>query len=136
MDRRLYRAMKRANDQKPLLGRTARTLGVRVQPHGEVSGEGAADVYPDCAGYISPGRGMSVAMDDPSYLPRHRKPRSLGGEGRDPVFALRTDLITGALSLFEDAPPHAVIEPSERCRLTSYETALAHTRDSWEPCNV
>jgi hypothetical protein len=137
MDRLVYRAMKKSDDKHPLLGRTARTLGVRVAPHGTVPKRPLEfDVYPDAADYVCSGFGMSVAMDNPKALPKHRRPRSLGGEGRDPVFALSAAAVSGVLRLFENAPPHALIEPAVPCLLAAFETALAETRVSWSPCDV
>lgn len=85
----MFRAMKEEGDGLPVIGRSGRTLGVRV--------EGAIrdiPVAPD--GTVAPASGgMSVALDDLIRLHKPRLPRSLGGEGRDPVFrALRDDLPT------------------------------------------
>lgn len=133
----MFRAMKKAEDRRPVLGRTARTLGVRISPQGAVPEDPPEfDVYPDAAGHVLPGQGMSVAMHDPGGLPRHRKPRSLGGEGRDPVFSLPVSAVGKALNVNEDRPPHALIEPASRCPLEEYEAALAETRGSWEVCDV
>lgn len=137
MSRLMFRAMKKADDHMPLLGRTARTLGVRVSAAGAVPEDPPEfDVYPDAAGYVTPGRGLSVAMDDPGGLPRHRKPRSLGGEGRDPVFSLRVSAVGKVLNVNVDRPPHALIEPAARCSLAEYEAALAVTRTSWKVYDV
>ena len=129
----MFRAMKKAEDRLPVLGRTARTLGVRVSAPGAVAEDPPEfDVYPDAAGHVGPGRGMSVAMDDPGGLPKHRRPRALGGEGRDPVFSLLLSAVGKALNVNEDQPPHALIEPASRCSLAEYEAALAGTRGSWK----
>jgi hypothetical protein len=137
MDRVMFRAMKKADDHLPVIARTARTLGVRVSAAGAVPEDPPEfDVYPDAAGHVTPGWGLSVAMDDPRGLPRHRKPRSLGGEGRDPVFSLLMSAVGKALNVNEDHPPHALIEPVSRCSLADYEAALAGTRPSWKVCNV
>lgn len=137
MDRVMFRAMKRADDRLPVLGRTARTLGVRVSAFGAVPEDPPQfDVYPDASGHVSPGSGLSVAMDDPGGLPRHRKPRSLGGEGRDPVFALLVTAVGKVLNVNEDHPPHALVEPAARCSLQDYEAGLEATRPSWKVCDV
>jgi len=137
MDRLMYRAMKEAPDHLPELGRSSRMLGVRVSRPGAVPEKPPQfDVYPDLDGYVAPRWGMSVAMDDPRGLPRHRRPQSLGGEGRDPVFWLLVSLLGKGLSVYEDRAPHAVIEPAERCPLMTYEAALSATRPSWRPHHV
>ena len=137
MARLMFRAMKKADDRLPVLGRTARTLGVRVSAVGAVREDPPEfDVYPDATGDVAPGWGLSVAMDDPGGLPRHRKPRSLGGEGRDPVFSLPVGAVGNVLNVHEDRPPHALIEPASSCSLTEYEAALAETRPSWKVCDV
>jgi hypothetical protein len=137
MDRFMFRAMKKADDCLPVLGRTARTLGVRVSAAGAVPKAPLEfDVYPDTADHVAPGFGLSVAMDDPRGLPRHRKPQSLGGEGRDPVFSLLVSAVGKALNVNVDHPPHALIEPASRCLLVDYESALAGTRQSWRVCDV
>ena len=137
MDRLMFRAMKKADDRLPTLGRTARTLGVRVSAAGTLPEDPPKfDVYPDAGGHVTPGWGLSVAMDDPGALPRHRKPPSLGGEGRDPVFSLPMSAVGKILNVNEDRPPHALIEPTTRCSLTEYEVALAGTRPSWKVCDV
>jgi hypothetical protein len=137
MNRLMFRAMKKADDYLPVLGRTARTLGVRVSAAGAVPEDSPDfDVYPDAASHVTPGRGLSVAMDNPGGLPRHRKPRSLGGEGRDPVFSLPLSAVGKVLNVNEDRPPHALIEPASPCSLADYEAALAGTRQSWKVCDV
>jgi hypothetical protein len=60
---RLYRTMKAGADGLPTLGRSARSLGVRVDgPH--------ADVRVDQGGCVLPATGgMSVTVDDPAQRP-------------------------------------------------------------------
>lgn len=137
MDRLMFRAMKKADDRRPILGRTARTLGVRVSAFGATPEDPPQfDVYPDASGQVSPGWGLSVAMDDPRGLPKHRRPQALGGEGRDPVFSLPVRAVGNVMNVNEDRPPHALIEPAKLCSLEEYEAALAGTRPSWEVCDV
>jgi hypothetical protein len=72
--RTLIRAMRCEADGLPQVGRSARTLGVRV--------EGPFRDIPVSAGNtVRPGTGgMSVVFDDPNGLPRERLPRSLGAD--------------------------------------------------------
>jgi hypothetical protein len=87
----MFRTMKIGDDGRPLVGRGRNKLGVKVSPPlAEPPPLSATefDVYPDLEGFVGPGRGMSVAMDDPRNLPFFRKPRALGGESRLPLFQL------------------------------------------------
>ena len=97
---------------------------------------GDFDVSPDQENRVGPGHGMSVATDDPAGLPKHRRPRSLGGEGRDPLFSIRVSILGRGLVMNEDRPPHALVEPAHRCLLSEYEAALAATRPCWEALHV
>ena len=94
------------------------------------------DVYPDASAHVAPGWGLSVAMDDPCGLPKHRKPQALGGEGRDPVFSLPVGAVGNVMNVNEDRPPHALIEPAIRCSLEEYEVALTGTRPAWKVYDV
>ena len=75
--------------------------------------------------------GMSVALDAAQNLPKPRLPRSLGGEGRDSVFALRRAEVPETLILRVDRYPHALVEPIRRCLLVEFESDLAGTRSFW-----
>jgi hypothetical protein len=79
----MFRAMKAEQDGLPKVGRSSRELGIRIDcPIREIP------VGED--GIVEPETGsMSVALDAAQNLPKPRLPRSLGGEGRDPVFAMR-----------------------------------------------
>jgi len=126
---KLYRAMKADEDSFPKVGRSARLLGVRVW------GENR-DIEVEEGGMVSPRHGgMSVALDDARNLPKHRRPPSLGGEGRDPVFSLDRLNLPPPLETRVDRYPHALVEPVQRCRLSEYEEALASTRRMWRLMN-
>ena len=121
----IFRAMKEAPDGSPETGNSARKLGVRIQGP-------SVDIVPGKQGLVRPGTGgMSVAPDDPSCLPHHRRPRSLGGEGRDPVFAMTVAMLPASLYLRSDTPTHALVEPRRTCPYADYETALYSTRLTW-----
>ena len=124
-----YRAMKRDDDAKPRIGRSRRTLGVKLD-------DDDADIPIQAGGWVLPNTGgMSVAVDDPRELPFHRRPPSLKGCGRDPVFALDGPLLPATLNARVERFPHALIEPQERVVLDDYETALESTREQWHLTN-
>jgi hypothetical protein len=79
--------------------------------------------------------GMSVVVDSPANLPNHRRPRSLNGEGRDPVFEMELKALPQLLTCRIDKHPHALVEPSEFCVFLDYETALYGTCPLWEKSN-
>ena len=113
-------------DGQPCLGRSARTLGVRVAgPHG--------DVRPDDAGRVHPGAGgMSVTVDDPARMPVIRRPYWVGnGTSEDPLFQLEKTHLTSPLGLRIDRGAHALVEPALPLALETYETSLAETRPRW-----
>ena len=86
----MFRAMRLEIDGLPRLGRSAREFGVRINVDLPVGADGS----------VEPGTGgMSVAVDNALNLPKHRRPRSLGGEGRDPVFGLETSRIALGLAI-------------------------------------
>ena len=125
---KLYRAMKAATDGLPEVGPTARTLGVRrgdSTPHNDVTAIAPADP-------VSPGTGgMSVAPNDPANLPRNRRPASLGGTGRDPVWEIDDTDLGADLNFNQDSTTHGVVEIKGEMTLDEYEQALAATRDKW-----
>jgi hypothetical protein len=107
----------------PKVGRSARTLGVRLDK----------DISPDEHGNVRPQTGgLSVAPDDPRRLHPVRRPPTLGGRGRDPVWALDATRLPAMLEYRADVPErHGLIEPARRMLLADYETALAGTRPLW-----
>ena len=120
----VFRAMKEDPNGKPLTGRSARTLGVRIC--------GPRIDTPIRAGKVHPQTGgMSVAPDDPMRLPPMRLPKSLGGEGRDPVFYLQVPNLSPALNLRRDTPTHALIEPAQCCLFEEFERNLHDTKEKW-----
>jgi hypothetical protein len=72
-----------------------------------------------------------VALEAAKNLPKPRLPRSLGGEGRDPVFSMRTAELPATLLTRVGRYPHAFVEPSRRCLLLQFESDLASTRSVW-----
>ena len=128
--RHVFRAMK-AEGMMPLTGRSRRTLGA-------IPGEPPkGDIPVGRDGCVAPRTGgMSVAPDDPINLPRHRRPPTLGGEGRDPVFRYATTALPATLALCSDHPEHAFMEPCNECMFDEYQTAIHGTRSNWEVYDV
>jgi len=112
-------------DGLPKVERSGRGLGVRIDgPFRDLPVRDDGTVEPETGG-------MSVALDEARNLPKPRLPKSLGGEGRDPVYAMSSAAIPRALSLRIDRYPHSFIEPGCRCPLAEYESGLAGTRSYW-----
>ena len=121
----MFRAMKAEGDGLPRVGRSSRELGVRIDGP-------MRDLAVGQDGVLEPGSGgMSVALDAAHNLPKPRLPKSLGGEGRDPVFTMITEAVPRTLRVRPDRYPHALVEPSDRCHLRDFESDLASTRPLW-----
>jgi RHS repeat-associated protein len=117
----LYRSMTEEGGG-PKLGDTARTLGVRL----------GIDIAPGPNGFVMPGTGgMSVAPITPLNLPVHRRPRMLGGTGKDPVWGIHTSLLGPKLIFRQDSSSHGLIEPAIPMSFSEYRNALAETRYGW-----
>ena len=125
----MFRAMKAAADGLPKVGRSGRELGVRVEGP-------TRDLPVGHDGTVDPQTGgMSVALDAAQNLPKPRLPRSLGGEGRDPVFTMFTAEVPRSLVVRPERYPHALVEPGRRCPLRDFESDLASTRSLWSKSN-
>jgi hypothetical protein len=129
--RELFRAMKADKNNLPLLGQSGRTLGARpgAPPDGDIPILENGLVEPSSGG-------MSVAPDDPNHLPDHRRPASLKGNGRDPVFKIQVELLTKSLKVRQDKPTHAMIEPTSECLFDFYQSEIHSTQSDWILCYV
>ena len=125
-----FRAMTPDADGLPLVGQSARKLGVRVPQ----------DVIPNAAGDVVPGTGgMSVAPDSMWSLPNHRRPQGLGrgstGPAQDHVFSVTPRSLQehGLTARPDPAAPvvHALVEPIRSVSLGAFEQALTATRANW-----
>lgn len=125
MAKRLFRTMKVAEDGRPAVGRSAKMLGVRVDgPH--------ADVDPDSAGRVHPGKGMSVTADDPWSLDLHLLPPEYGGHSKEPLWVILDDRIRAPLAMRPAGRRHHMhVEPRHAMQLVDYERALVDTRPHW-----
>jgi hypothetical protein len=127
----VFRGMLSWDDGKPLLGRSAKCLGIRVP----------ADIKPDVAGNVHPGTGgMSVAPDSSLNVPNHRRPKAMGYGSTGPddlrMYAIaKVRVSIGNLTLRPDpmqTTKHAFVEPSQVMPVAQYEDALSSTRDDWK----
>lgn len=140
-----YRAMADQNG-KPKIGRSARLLGVRLNvdiniayfPSNYLNEQGYLLPEIECQsqGAIVPvairdTKGMSVALSI-EVLPPFRKPPKFGGTGKDSLWQIDDNKITGDLEAIQDSPTHVSILPRVTMLLDRYELALAQTQDYWE----
>jgi hypothetical protein len=127
---RIFRIMKKDNDDKPTVGNTAVTLGIRP---GEVDLDGQGNA-------IFNDKGMSV---NPGWrdAPMSLIPKRLGTGGRGSnnyhCFkrgdgAFQQAPCGPGLELLPDSPTHGVVRPVQLIPLASYENDLAATRPEWE----
>ena len=123
----LFRAMKAAPDGMPACEDSARGLGARVPQ----------DIEGDAAGFVTPKQGgMSVTPDNPERMNPLRRPRALGGVGKDPLFVIGEERLGTALIIRRDPKDprsHGFVEPANVMPLDTYRTALAATRPGWRP---
>lgn len=119
--RTVYRSMREAADGDPMVGPTARTLGVRP-----------GDDLPVVQGRVRPGTGgLSVAPDRPSSLPSHRRPAEFGGTGKDPVWGITTDSLGIGLTFRQDKAEHGLFEPAREMSIEDFQAELADLAPLW-----
>ena len=143
-----------ADNGKPKIGRHARCLGIRpnididvnLVPKDSLAKPLGTRI--DERGYLQPSlthdtdlemvevavrntKGMSVSLSIEA-LPDFRKPPAFGGIGRDPLWQIDNDKITGDLEAVRDSATHVSIMPKVTMLLAQYEAALASTSDAWE----
>jgi hypothetical protein len=143
-----YRGMAEQNN-RPKIGRSARLLGIR--PGIDINIEQMPIGYLDEQGYLLPEsqrkisgelvtvaikdtKGMSVSISIEG-LPAFRKPARFGGTGKDPLWQIDDNIITGDLQAIQDSPTHVSILPRVTMSLERYEVALANTQKHWERVN-
>lgn len=139
-----YRGMVE-QDGKPKLGRSARLLGIRPgidldieqMPRGWLDEQGylRSETERNPAGEmvavaIRNTKGMSTSLSIES-LPAFRRPVTLGGTGRDPLWQIEDSKVTGDLEAVQDSATHVSIVPKTTMLLERYEAALANTQDDW-----
>ncbi|HVA45966.1 MAG TPA: hypothetical protein VNH11_06225 [Pirellulales bacterium] len=133
----IYRVMTR-DGEKPKVGNTARSLGVRLPPSPR------PDVEVNDDGTVEPGRGGMSVSPSLERLPKHRIPKR---------FAHRVPEVSGydadacwymGSGPFEEGPvahglvlklkseDHGLVEPAFGMPLADYLAALVATRDQWQ----
>ncbi len=121
LSRTIYRSMTEGSDGLPKTGPTARQLGVR--PHDDI---------PVTGGNVSPMTGgMSVAPDTPGNLPSHRRPPSLGGTGKDPVWEFDLNNLGDGVRFRQDSQTHGLLEPGSVMSIDEFQKALAELAKYW-----
>ncbi len=121
--RSLFRAMSKDGGGTPVVG--PGDLGVRE-----------VDLQPDPDGLARPRRGgMSVAPDDPMSLPIFRRPPSLAGTGKKPVWSISDAALTPSLSFRQDSASHGLVEPASAMPWQNYLHALSETGPTWALCH-
>jgi hypothetical protein len=106
----------------PMIGPTARTLGVRPTVDIRVL---AAQVHPNTGG-------MSVAPDRPEYLHPLRRPARFGGSGKDPVWLIALSALGGDLQFRQDSLKHGLVEPARAMSIDEFQRALEATYPYWK----
>ena len=135
----IFRSMQMEGN-RPRIGSTATSLGVRVPP------DKKPDIVPDAAESVEPGRGGMSVVPAWRLLPFFRIPRRLKpimpaatgsnsfscwrmGEG---LFAAGEVFESFALRPDPDNPvKHGFVEPAARMSLVDYRAALAATKCEW-----
>jgi len=125
----VFRSMRQDEDGRPKIAPGARELGVRpgVGYGTDIPVASDGNVYPQTGG-------LSVAPGDPMYLPDVRRPRDLGGRGKDPVW--RLDVKSLATGLIYRPDPkhrqsHGFIEPAQVMTFEQFQALVAATRPHW-----
>jgi len=117
----VYRAMRDDPAGGPMVGPTARTLGVRPGVDIPVT---KGQVQQDTGG-------MSVAPDRAENLHPLRRPPAFGGSGKDQVWCLDVSQLGPDLRYRQDSLAHGLIEPVRAMSLDELGEALERAQPFW-----
>jgi len=100
----LYRTMRDDGEGRPMVIPSTSTLsparGLGVRPVFDIAVDDNDFVEPD-------GDGMSVVQDSPTHLDEPRRPISLGGDSKDPLWRVeQEDLGEGLVYRLDEPPPY------------------------------
>jgi hypothetical protein len=125
----LFRPM-REDQGQPALAPNA--LGVRL-PQDAAQYGGKVDIYPDPDGSVHPqSGGMSITLDDPLQIPRHRRPVALGGDGNLPLWRIQSDDLPETLIARNDHDFHGLVEPASSMTTEAFVQYLEGTQPAWK----
>ena len=127
---RMFRIMKKDADDKPTLGQTATTLGIRPR---EVDLDALGNVVPNDKGMsVNPEWRVASIFLIPKRL-------GIGGRGSNTSHCFRRGAAPfqqapcgAGLELLPDSPTHGVVRPAQLVLLAQYEADLHATRLEWE----
>lgn len=118
----IFKDLRRANDAP-----TCGPGGLHVRPDKDVAAVEPGDLIRPLGG------GMSVTPDDPMLMPQSRKPRSLGGTSRKPVWSLKVPILDEYdLACRRDRSDHALVEVARTMTLQEAQDQLCQTATNWE----
>ena len=130
----IFRVMKKAQDDKPMIGPSATSLGVRVPK----------DIQPDKSGNVVPNTGgMSVSpalISLPALLvPRRLRHLVPGAQATGSNLCIwrmgsgpfEASQVAPGLALRPDKPNHGTVQPDKPMPLHEYQDALVATRSQW-----
>lgn len=117
----LFRGMKRDGD-RPLVG----AGGLHIRPGDDVPALNDDDEVDSLGG------GLSTTPDDPWLLPQFRRPESLGGTSKHPVWSIRRYQLTPqSLSSRWDSITHESVLPAQQSNLRDYVSNIHSTCPDW-----
>ena len=118
----LYRAMREDSAGGPMVGPTARTLGVRPN----------VDIL-IIAGLVRPNSGgMSVAPDRPGNLHPLRRPPAFGGLGKDQIWSIAVVALGDDLQVRPGSATNGLIESARTMRIDDLQMTLEATKPYWK----
>lgn len=122
----VFRAMREDSSRAPVVGSGFAHLGVRV-----CGVNRTGDVRPDKNNRVLPGGGgMSVYLRAESMI-GSLKPRSMGGEGRYPLWEIGLDRFPSTTKIGTVRDDHTTIEPASAMLIDDFQDALGSTRSDW-----